>query len=82
MILVIGVIRMSVHSLTSEDGIGPKSHDLIKDYFRILGIPSSDTGSKEDRALLLMLGLVIGTGAVLIFIILSLKKYQRNWLDQ
>ena len=29
MILVIGVIRMSVHSLTSEVGIGSKSHDLV-----------------------------------------------------
>ena len=40
---------------------------------------SSDIGTKEDRTLLFMLGLVIETGAddcsvVLIFIILSLKK--------
>ena len=82
MILVIGVIRMSAHSLTREVGIGSKSHDLIGEDFRILRMSSSDTGSKEDRALLLMLGLVIETGAddcsqcsaVLIFIILSLKK--------
>ena len=44
---------------------------------------SSDTGSKEDRALLLMLGQVIETGAndcsaVLIFLILSLKKYPKK----
>ena len=29
MILVIGVIRMSEHSLTNEVGIGSKSHDLV-----------------------------------------------------
>ena len=44
------------------------------------------SGSKDDRTLLLMLGLVIATGAddcisVLIFSILSLQKAQRNWLD-
>ena len=69
MILVIGVIRMSAYSLTSE----------VAEDFRILRMSSSDTGLREDRALLLMLGLVIKTGAddcsaVLIFIILSLKK--------
>ena len=51
--------------------------------FRILRMSSSDKGSKEDRVLLLMLGLVIETGAddcsaVLILIILSLTKGQRN----
>ena len=45
---------------------------------------SSDTGSKEDRALLFMLDLVIETGAddcsvVLIFIILSLKKCPKEF---
>ena len=45
---------------------------------------SSDTGSKEDRAMLLMLGLVIETGAddcsvVLIFLILSLKKFPKEF---
>ena len=63
MILVIGMIRMSAHSLTSEVGIRPKSHDLVGEDFRILRMSSSDTGLKEDRALLLMLGLVIKTGA-------------------
>ena len=29
MILVTGVIRMSVHSLTREVGIGSRSHDLV-----------------------------------------------------
>ena len=77
MILVIGVIRMSAHSLISEVGLGSRSHDLVDD-FRILRMSSSDTGSKEDRALLFTLGRVIETGAddcsaVLIFIILSLK---------
>ena len=28
MILVIGVIRMSAHSLTNEVGIGSRSHDF------------------------------------------------------
>ena len=80
MILVIGVNRMSTHSLTSEFGIGSRSHDLVGEEFRILRILSSDTLSKEDRALLLPLGLVAGTGtdhciATLIFIILTPKKY-------
>ena len=79
MILLIGVIRMSAHSLTSEVGIGSKSHDLVGGDFRILRMSSSDTGSKEDRALLLMLGLVIETGAddcsaVLIFIFEKMPK--------
>ena len=79
MILVIGVIRISAQYLTSEDGIGSRSYDLIGDDFRILRMSSSDTGSKEDRALLFILGLDIETGAddcsaILIFIILSLKK--------
>ena len=62
-ILVIGVIRMTAHSWTSEVGIGSKSHDLVGEDFRILRMSPSDTGSKEDRALLLMPGLVIETGA-------------------
>ena len=79
MILVIVVIRMSVHPLTSEVGIGSRSHDLVADDFRISRMSSSDRGPKEDRAFLFLLGLVIETGAddccaVLIFIILSLKK--------
>ena len=79
MILVIGVIRMFAQSLTSEVGIGSRSHDLVGDDFRILRMSSSDTGSKEDRALLFMLGLVVETGtddcsALLIFMILSQKK--------
>ena len=73
MILIIWVIRMSAQSLTSEVGIGSRSHDLVGDDFRIWRLLSSDTGSKEDRALLFMLGLEIETGAddcsaVLIFI--------------
>ena len=73
---------MSVHSLTSEVGIGSKSHDLEGEDFRILRMSSSDTGSKKDRALLLILGLVIETGAddcsTLIFLILSLKKMPKG----
>ena len=49
------------------------------DDFRILRMLPSDTGSKEDRALLLLFGLVRKTGAedfsaILILAILSLKK--------
>ena len=50
-------------------------HMILVGYdFRILRMSSLDTGSKEDRALLFMLGLVIQTGAddcsaVVIFII-------------
>ena len=74
MILVIVVIRKSVQSLTSGVGIGSRSYDLVGDDFRIFRMSSSDTGSKEDQALLFLFGLVIETGAddcgaVLIFII-------------
>ena len=62
MILAYGVIKISAHSLTSEVGIGSRSHDLVGEDFRILRMSSSDTGSKEDRALLLILGLMIETG--------------------
>ena len=79
MILVTEVTRMSTHSLTSEVGIGSRSYDLVEEDFRILRMSSSDTGSKEDRALFWLLGLVAETGpddssATLIVIILSLKK--------
>ena len=79
MILVIGVIRMSTYSLSSGGGIGSRSNDLGGEDFRILRISSSDTSSKKDRALLLVLSLVTETGfdncsAALIFIILTLKK--------
>ena len=52
---------------------------LVGEDFRILRLSFSGTASKEARALLLILGLVIETGAndcsaILIFIILSLKK--------
>ena len=75
--MVIGVIWMSAHSLTSEDGIGSRSHDLAGEDFRILRMSSSDT--KEDRAILSILGLAIETGAedyipALSFIVLLLKK--------
>ena len=70
---------MSAHSLTNEVGIGSRSHDLIGEKFRILSMSPSDTGSKEDRALLFLLSLIKKTGtddcsATLTFIILSLKK--------
>ena len=50
MILVIGVTKMSAHSLTSAVGIGSRSHDLVVDDFRMLRMSPSDTGSKEGRA--------------------------------
>ena len=48
MILVIGVIRMPAHSLTSKVGIGSKSHDLVAEDFRILKMSSSDIGAKKE----------------------------------
>ena len=73
---------MSAHSLTSAVGIGSRSHDLVVDDFRILRMSPSYTGSKEDRAVLLLFGLVTETGtddfsATLIFAILSLKNDQK-----
>ena len=70
---------MSAHSLTNKFGIRSISHYLVGEEFRILSMSPSDTGAKEDRALLFLLGLVRETGtddcsATLIFIILSLKK--------
>ena len=64
--------------MTSAVGMGSRSHDLVVGDFRILRMSPSDTGSKEDRAVLLLFGLVRETGtddfsATLIFAILSLK---------
>ena len=71
--------RISVHSLTSEVGMGSRSRDLVGKELRILRMWSPDTASKEDRALLLFLGLASEAGtddcsATMIFSILSLKK--------
>ena len=55
------IARMSAHSLTSKVGIWSRSHDLVGEEFRILSIWFSDTGSKGDRRLLLLLGLVSET---------------------
>ena len=57
---------------------------MIWKEFNILRISPSDTGSKEDRAWWLLLGLVRETGtddciATLIFIILSLKKMSKSF---
>ena len=49
MILVIGVTRMSAHSLTNEVGIGSRSHDLVGEYFTILRMSPSDPGSKAAK---------------------------------
>ena len=57
-----GVMRISAHSLTSDVGIGSRSHDLDGEDFRILSSSSSDTGVKEDRVFLVGLGLVIEDG--------------------
>ena len=57
-----GVMRISAHSLTSDVGIGSKSHDLDGEDFRILSSSSSDTGVKEDRVFLVGLGLVTEDG--------------------
>ena len=57
-----GVMRISAHSLTSDVGIGSRSHDLDDEDFRILSRSSSDTGLKEDRVLLVGLGLVTEDG--------------------
>ena len=53
-----GVMGISAHSLTSDVGIGSRSHDLDGEDFRILSSSSSDTGVKEDRVFLVGLGLV------------------------
>ena len=57
-----GVMRISAHSLTSDVGIGSRSHDLDGEDFRILSSSSSDTGVKEDRVFLVGLGLVTEDG--------------------
>ena len=56
-----GVMRISAHSLTSDVGIGSRSHDLDGEDFRILSISSSDTGVKEDRVFLVGLHLIYGS---------------------
>ena len=70
---------MSAHSLTSAVGMGSRSPDLVVDDLRILRMSPLDTGSKEDRAVLLLFGLVRETGtddfgATLNFAILCLRK--------
>ena len=57
-----GVMRISAHSLTSDVGIGSRSHDLDVEDFRILSRFSSDKGVKEDRVFLVGLGLVTEDG--------------------
>ena len=57
-----GVMTISAHSLTSDVGIGSRSHDLDGEEFRILSSSSSDTGVKEGRVFLVGLGLVTKDG--------------------
>ena len=59
--------------------MGSWLHDLVVDDFRILRISPLDTGSKEDRAVLLLFGLVRETGtddftATLIFVTKKMTK--------
>ena len=54
-----GVMRISAHSLTSDVGIGSRSHDLGGDDFRIL---SSFLGQRCERVFLVGLGLVTKDG--------------------
>ena len=54
-ILEIGVIRMSTHSLTNEVGIRSRSHDLVGEEFRILRMLPSDAGPKDDRSSLILI---------------------------
>ena len=57
-----GVMRISAHSLTSDVGIGSRSHDLDGEDFRTLSSSSSDTGVKENRVFLVGSGLVTKDG--------------------
>ena len=57
-----GVMRISAHSLTSDVGIGSRSHDLDAEDFRILSSSSSDTGVNKDSVFLIELGLVTEDG--------------------
>ena len=57
-----GVMRISAHSLTSDLRIRSRSHDLDGADFRILSSSSSDTGVKEGRVFLVVLGLITEDG--------------------
>ena len=45
---MMGVMRISAHSLTSDVRIGSRPQDLDGEDFRILSILSSDTGVTGD----------------------------------
>ena len=60
--LVMGVMIISAHSLTSDVGIGSRSQDLDGEDFGIFSRSSSDTGVKEDRVFLVGLGLMTEDG--------------------
>ena len=47
-ILVMGVMRISAHSFTSDVGIGSRPQDLDCEYFKISSRLSLDTGVNED----------------------------------
>ena len=46
-----GVMRISAHSLTSDVGIGSRSHDLDGEDFRTLSSSSSDTGVERGQSI-------------------------------
>ena len=80
MMLVIGVLNTSAHSLTNEVGIGSRAHVLVLKDERIFSTSSADSGLKEYRVFLKELHLVTGMGdddwkPVLILKIFSLKKH-------
>ena len=49
--ILLDVIRMSEHPLTSKFGIGSKSQNFAGQDFRVFRMLSLDTCSKEDRTL-------------------------------
>ena len=55
-------MRISTHSLTSDIGIGSRSHDVDGEDLRILSWLSSDTGVKQDRVFLVGMDLVTKDG--------------------
>ena len=57
-----GVMRILVHSLTSDIRTRSRSKDLDGGDFRILSRSSANTGVNEDRVFLVELGLVTEDG--------------------
>ena len=55
-----GVIRISIHALNKEAGIGSRSHDLIGDDFTISNRSSSEIGEKDVKLQVILSGLATG----------------------